>query len=110
MVQISGFSNWVTEPRMGTVINFGKISKVIAALDGMFKKCFIEPALHGWSLFDVNGKFIAVITENGVALDFEYPHSEQIAIKLNNRGIMMFDYKTWQTVLLQDVIDEALLN
>ncbi len=92
------------------MMNFGKISKVFAALDGMFAKCSLEPALHGWSLFDINGKFVGMIAENGFALAFKYPHAEKISIELSHRGITMFDYETWQEVLLQDVIDQTLME
>ena len=87
--------------------NFGKISKVITSLDGMFKRCFMEPAIQGWSLFDLNGHFVGVIMENGFALDDEYAHKDKVAVELSNRNVTIFDYKTYQAVELQDIIDEA---
>ena len=82
--------------------------KNITKYEGLFEKCFMEPGVHGFSIFDSGGEFIGEILNEGFAINSEYEHSKEITRQLVKKKIYVFDYETFYEVKLEADISELL--
>lgn len=82
--------------------------KNITKYEGMFQKCFMEPSLHGFSIFDSESKFVGKIINEGFAINSEYEHSKTITRELIDKKIAVFDYETFYEIKLESDIAELL--
>jgi hypothetical protein len=82
--------------------------KNITKYDGMFEKCFMEPTIHGFSVFDINGTFVGEMLNEGFAIETTYQYSEEITRKLIKKGISVFDYDTFYEIKWEKEISELL--
>jgi len=74
----------------------------------MFEKCFMEPTIHGFSIFDTNSKFIGEILDEGFAIETGYQYSEEITRELIKRKIPVFDHDTFYEIRLEKDLADLL--
>lgn len=86
------------------MIKFSAIQKY----KGMFQKCFMEPTIHGFSVFDTNNDFIGEILNEGFSINSEYEHSEMITRELVKKGINVFDFDTHEEIKHEQEINDLL--
>ena len=82
--------------------------KNITKYEGMFQRCFMEPSIHGFSVFDSEGEFIGEILDQGFAMESSYQYSEQITRELIKKKIPVFDYDTFYEIKAEKDITELL--
>ena len=82
--------------------------KNITKYEGMFQKCFMEPTVHGFSVFDSDSEFVGEILDEGFAIETSYEYSEQIIVELIKRKIPVFDFNTFYEIKLESDIAELL--
>ena len=82
--------------------------KNITKYEGLFTKCFMEPTLCGFSVFDSGGNFVGEVLDEGFAIHSEYEHSKEITRQLLDKKISVFDYETFYEIKLEADISELL--
>lgn len=81
-------------------------TKNVTKYNGLFEKTFMEPTIHGFSVFDMDHNFIGEIMDAGFAIDKEYKHRDLVVKKLYEKGISVFDYDTFYEIELETLISE----
>ena len=82
--------------------------KNVTKYDVLFEKCFMEPTIHGFSVFDKYGNFIGEMLNEGFAIETSYEYAEHITRELIKRKISAFDYDTFYEIKWEKEIAELL--
>lgn len=82
--------------------------KNVTKYDALFEKCFMEPTIHGFSVFDKSGNFTGEMLNEGFAIETSYEYADHITRELIKRKISVFDYDTFYEIKWEKEIAELL--
>lgn len=86
------------------MVKFGPDSKY----QGLFKKCYMEEGINGFSLFDENDCFVGFVRKEGFLVEGTYPYKDKITRMLRERGIDVYDYDAFYERQHAEELAEAL--
>lgn len=82
--------------------------KNITRYTGMFEKCFLEPSLSGFSVFDSQKRFVGEMLNEGFAVEDSYEYRDVIIRELTKKKIPVFGYDAYYDLKLEQNIADIL--